>query len=207
MTSASRKILVLFAHPRLDRSSAHAQLMKVPPELPGVTFVDLYAKYPRFDIDVDAEQARLLEHDVVVFQFPVYWYSTPSILKEWQDLVLEYGFAYGTDARALEGKLFMTVVTTGGARQAYCKQGYQHHELRELLVPLEQTANLCKMIYLPPFVLYDAGQAAADGRLRAHTARYAQLLEALRDGNFDVDAATTGDRLTLEVEQLVTKGV
>ena len=52
----------------------------------GVTFVDLYAEYPRFEIDVDREQARLLAHDVIVFQNPLFWYSTPAILKEWQDL-------------------------------------------------------------------------------------------------------------------------
>ena len=61
----------------------------------GVRLHDLYEAYPDFLIDVEAEQALLLEHDVIVFQHPVYWYSSPAILKEWQDLVLEHGFAYG----------------------------------------------------------------------------------------------------------------
>ena len=53
----------------------------------------------------------LLDHDVVLFQFPLFWYSTPSILKEWQDLVLEHGFAYGAEGDALDGKRMMIAVT------------------------------------------------------------------------------------------------
>ena len=60
-----------------------------------VTLVDLYGEYPDYRIDIDREQQRLRDHDVVVFMFPLYWYSTPSMLKEWQDLVLEHGWAYG----------------------------------------------------------------------------------------------------------------
>ena len=39
----------------------------------GVTHVDLYAEYPRHDIDIDREQTRLLEHQVIVLQFPLFW--------------------------------------------------------------------------------------------------------------------------------------
>ena len=108
----------------------------------GVTFVDLYAEYPRFDIDVDQEQRRLEAADVVIFQHPLYWYSTPSILKEWQDLVLEHGFAYGPNGKALEGKLLFCAVTAGGSQDAYCAGGYNNFTLRELLRPVEQTAIL-----------------------------------------------------------------
>ena len=66
-------------------------------EVPGITFIDLYAEYPRFDIDIDREQARLVEAGIILFQFPLFWYSTPSIIKVWQDLVLEHGFAYGSE--------------------------------------------------------------------------------------------------------------
>jgi len=41
---------------------------------------------------------------MIVFHHPFYWYSSPAILKEWQDLVLEYGFAYGHEGTALRGK-------------------------------------------------------------------------------------------------------
>ena len=99
------KILVLFAHPRVDRSEVNVVLAQAARRVEGVTVVDLYAEYPTFEIDVEREQQRLLAHRVVVFQHPVYWYSCPALLKEWQDLVLEHGFAYGAEGRALEGKI------------------------------------------------------------------------------------------------------
>ena len=93
------KTLVLFAHPAHRHSRTNRLMLEAARRIAGVTIVDLYADYPRFEIDVEREQQRLLEHDAIVFQFPLYWYSTPSLLKEWQDLVLEHGFAYGEHGR------------------------------------------------------------------------------------------------------------
>lgn len=201
-----RRILVLFAHPRQDRSVANARLASEINDLEGVTFVDLYSVYPRMEIDVDFEQAQLAEHDVVVFQHPFYWYSTPAILKEWQDLVLEYGWAYGSEGRALEGKLFLTVISTGGDRAAYSTEGYQHYNIRQLLRPIEQTARLCHMTFLPPYVLYAAGHAVEEGRLEPHARNYRRLLTALRDDRFDLRSALACESLELDVERLVKGG-
>ena len=77
------RVLVLYAHPRSDRSEVNVHLARVAQQIEGVTLVDLYAEYPNFEIDVDLEQAHLVEHDVLVFQHPVYWYSSPALLKEW----------------------------------------------------------------------------------------------------------------------------
>ncbi|EPN3957054.1 NAD(P)H-dependent oxidoreductase [Vibrio alginolyticus] len=44
---------------------------------------------------------------LMIFMFPLYWYSTSAILKKWPDLALEYGFAYGSEGRALTGKTFL----------------------------------------------------------------------------------------------------
>ena len=146
-----------------------------------MTFADLYADYPDFQIDIDREQARLLEHDVIVFMHPLYWYSTPAILKEWQDLVLEHGFAYWAGGAALHGKIFLDALTAGGAEAAYCAEGYNYFSIRELLHPLEQTAALCGMLYLPPFALFEARTAVDEGRDDAHVADWVRVLEALRD--------------------------
>lgn len=192
---STRKVLILYAHPRPDRYGNNAFLAEAVRDLPGVTFVDLYAAYPRFEIDVAHEQAQLLAHDAIIFQFPLYWYSTPALLKEWQDLVLEYGFAYGSSGTALKDKLFASVITTGGPQRAYCRDGYQHFSLRELLQPLEQTANLCHMVFLPPLVLYAAGHAEEENRLQPHAGYYRAMLEALRDGTYDLDAAQKTETL------------
>ena len=88
-------VLVLYAHPSHARSEVNRPMFEAACNIDGVTAVDLYGEYPTFNMNVPKEQQRLLEHDVIIFQFPLFWYSTPAILKEWQDLVLEYGFAYG----------------------------------------------------------------------------------------------------------------
>ncbi|MGH1360297.1 MAG: NAD(P)H-dependent oxidoreductase [Burkholderiaceae bacterium] len=190
-----KKILVLFAHPAIGRSEINRPMLGAARRLDGVTVVDLYAEYPDFDINIDQEQERLLAHDVIVFQFPLYWYSTPSLLKEWQDLVLEYGFAYGKGGNKLAGKVFLTALTAGGSKEAYQKTGDNLFTIRELLQPLEQTAHLCQMTYLPPFVLFRSRSAQAEGRVASHVTEWTRLLTDLRDQQADVPALRSLDRL------------
>lgn len=193
-----KSILVLHAHPAPRHSNANTDLAKVAQEVEGVTFVDLYARYPRFKINIDKEQEQLLAHDVIIFQFPLMWYSTPSLLKEWQDLVLEYGFAYGEGGTALAGKCLLPVVSVGGPQTAYAPQGYNNFELPSFLSPLQQTANLCSMRYVSPFTLFASLRARNDGRLAQHTTQYQRLLEALRDDEFDFESAKQLPILTAE---------
>jgi len=191
----TRRVLVLFAHPSLDRSEINAELLSVSRATSDVTVVDLYADYPDYRIDIDREQQRLVKHDVVVFMFPLYWYSTPPILKEWQDLVLEYGFAYGHEGHALRGKTFLCAISAGGAADAYCADGYNHFTLRELLRPLEQTALLCGMHYLAPFALFGARTALEEGRVPGHLAEWRRVLESLRDDRVDLEAGALANCL------------
>jgi glutathione-regulated potassium-efflux system ancillary protein KefG len=200
------KVLVLFAHPGQRHSRVNVNLAREARGLAGITFVDLYSEYPRFNIDIDAEQARLVAHDVIVFQFPIYWYSVPAILKEWQDLVLEYGFAYGHSGTRLKDKIFLPIVTAGGPQDAYSEQGRNHFRLRTLLSPLEQTANLCGMRFLPPLALFSAHDASSDGRAQNHLATYRRLLESLRDDRFDVAASSRLELLNDENLPLTEKG-
>ena len=180
----TRRILVLLAHPSLDRSEVNRPMVDAVHGLDGVTLVDLYAEYPDFQIDIDREQARLLVHDVIVFQHPLYWYSTPAILKEWQDLVLKHGFAYGHDGTALQGKMMMSAISAGGGDAAYRKDGMNRFTIAELLRPFEQTAALCGMRWLPPFVVHGTLLLEADA-LAGHAEDYRRVLTALRDGQID----------------------
>ena len=168
----------------------------------GITSVDLYQDYPRFDIDADVEQKRLLEHDVLLFQFPMFWYSTPSILKEWQDLVLEHGFAYGSGGDKLEGKRMLLAITAAGPEDAYSAGGYQHYPMRDFLRPLEQTARLCGMHFATPYVLFGSLKAPTDGRIESHVEGYRRLITAIRDDRYDWDAAA--DRDVLQFDTLPT---
>ncbi len=184
-----KRILLLFAHPSQHRSEINFPLFKAAQQNKFVTAVDLYAEYPRFEINIEREQQRLLDHDVVIFQFPFYWYSTPSILKEWQDLVLEYGFAYGHEGGALHGKTFICAISAGGMEEAYRAQGYNHFTVRELLQPLEQTATLTGMNYLPPFTIFASRSAVPEHRLTPHLEKWQALLLKLHQDEIDHEKA------------------
>ncbi len=199
-TPSPRRILVLFAHPAQRHSEITLSLARAVMNLPNVTLVDLYAEYPTLEINIAREQQRLLDHDVIVFLHPIYWYSTPAILKEWQDLVLEYHFAYGHEGLALKDKLFFCAVSAGGKAGAYGAQGYNRYTLRELLRPLEMTANLCHMHYLPPFALYGARTAREEQRLAPHKKRFVELLTRLSEHRLDLSGAAEANSLNEMLE-------
>ncbi|KHT63473.1 potassium transporter KefG [Photobacterium gaetbulicola] len=205
MSGVKNKVLILFAHPSVNRSEINWPLFRSCQGIEGVTTVDLYHEYPTFRINIDKEQQRLREHDIVVFMFPMYWYSTPAILKEWQDLVLEYGFAYGSEGTALQGKKFLCVLSAGGPASAYCEQGFNHYTIRELLHPLEQTAVLTGMHYLAPYALFGARTAAEEKRLGKHIAGWQRLLLALRDDRIDFEQAGEVAKLNDHLDSLITE--
>jgi glutathione-regulated potassium-efflux system ancillary protein KefG len=175
------RILILFAHPALEKSWVNRQLIQAIQRVDSITVHDLYEHYPNFHINVKLEQELLLAHDIIVFQHPFYWYSSPAILKEWQDLVLEHGFAYGHSGTALRGKKFLSAITTGGSEQAYCRRGHNYFTVRELLAPFEQTARLCGMDYLPPFVIQGTHQLREPHQVAKHVEDYRTVMMALRD--------------------------
>jgi glutathione-regulated potassium-efflux system ancillary protein KefG len=186
MITPSRRLLILFAHPAVHKSHVNHLLLSYVQSLPGITVNDLYESYPTFHVNVAREQALLLEHDVIIFQHPFYWYSSPAIMKQWEDLVLEYGFAYGKSGTRLHGKLFLTAISTGGPISAYQRSGYNHFTVRELLAPFEQTARLCGMTYLPPFVVPGVLWMEDEAELAAYGSSYRRALEALRDNTLDL---------------------
>lgn len=149
-------VLMLFAHPALHLSRVHARLLQLAHGAEHVTVHDLYATYPDEFIFARREQDLLDAHEVVLMQFPLYWFSTPGILKSWQDIVLEYGYAFGDGGSALAGKYFGVVTSTGGPDySAQRDQGYRF-AVRDYLIPLERMAGLCGMKYIPPFVIHDS---------------------------------------------------
>lgn len=189
------RVLVVFAHPAFEKSRVNRQLVAAVRGLPGVTVHDLYEAYPDFDVDVRHEQRLLLEHDVLVLQHPFYWYSTPALIKQWEDLVLEHGWAYGTRGTALRGKRWVSAITTGGGEQAYGPDGLNRFTVRQLIAPLEQTARLCGMVFLPPFVVHGTHRLDA-AALADAAADYCAVVEALRDDRFEADAIAHLPRLT-----------
>lgn len=175
MSETAAKVVVFFAHPNVHRSRVHKVLFENIRDLPGVTAHDLYEHYPDFNIDAETEQALLVQADLVVFQHPIYWYSMPAITKEWMDVVLTRGFAYGTGGDALRGKDMMLAVSTGGSIEAYSAAGQHGYPLADLLCPLQQTAKFCGMNFLDPLVLY-AGRTLSNDELLEQARRYCDRL-------------------------------
>ncbi len=196
------QILILFAHPALEKSRVNWHLIQAVQGLDSVTIHDLYEVYPDFQINVKFEQDLLLAHDIVVFHHPFYWYSTPAIMKEWLDLVLEHGFAYGHEGTALRGKKFLTAITTGGGEQAYCQKGYNRFTIRELLVPFEQTAHLCGMEYLPPFVVQGTHELQQQ-QIAKHANDYRTVITSLRDNTVNWERLRQFKHLNQSLEQVI----
>ncbi len=187
-----RKVLILFAHPRFENSRANRALLRAVQPCSFVTVHDLYDCYPDFNIDVATEKKLLTEHQLIVWQFPLYMYGPPAILKQWIDLVLEYGWAHGPGGCRLEHKYLFVAVTTGGSRDAYGAGRFNRFALSEFLRPLEQTAVLCRMIYLPPFAVQGIARLPA-AELSRYAALYRLALERLA-----ADAVDTGSLLSCE---------
>ncbi|MFA4982905.1 MAG: NAD(P)H-dependent oxidoreductase [Candidatus Micrarchaeia archaeon] len=151
----AKNIVVILAHPDMGSSKLNKRLVQAAKET-GATVHEIYSAYPDGKIDVAREQGLLAKADTIVLQFPFYWYSTPSLLKQWEDDVLAYGFAYGSKGKALAGKKLMVATTTGRAADAYAKTGSAGFTLDELLAPLEATSNLCGMVWQPVFSINEA---------------------------------------------------
>lgn len=149
-----KNIYHIFTHPDVEKSRVNKEVLKAFIDKENIESRLLYKSYPDWKIDINKEKESLLKADIIVVQTPFYWYSTPGLFKEWQDKVLEYGFAYGEGGDKLKGKKLQIVLSTFGPIESYKKGGYNNFTIEELLRPLEQTANLCQLEYLRPLVIY-----------------------------------------------------
>ena len=199
------KVLINFAHPARSRSIINKALLAAVAGLDDVTINDLYANYPDFLIDVKREKALCEDHDVIIFQHPFYWYSTPAIIKEWLDLVLEYGWAYGSQAQGLAGKLFLQAITAGGDDSTYQKDGYNEFTIGELTSPYRATAKLCKMTWLPPFAVLGIHKGVPEAEVKAYAEDYRRLVIALRDATLDLDQAAKGPYLNSDLDTIIRR--
>lgn len=182
----SNKILILFAHPRFERSTINSRLIKNISDIPEITVNDLYEKYPDFNIDIEYEKELISNHQIIIWQHPFYWYSSPPLLKQWIDLVLEFGWAYGPSGHALKDKIIFNSITSGAQCSAYRKDGHNRFTVKEFLAPFDQTASLCKMIYLPPFAIHGTHKISLE-EINRMTILYKKTLERLVKGDFSIE--------------------
>ena len=144
------KTTVFLFHPNLKSSKINKKILAAT-EDSNIEVRDIYKLYPDFKIDVAREQKAMEEADRIVFQFPVYWYSSPALLKEWQDRVLTYGWAYGSTGKALHGKELILAVSAGGDKEEYQHEGSVKYRLTEILRPFQAMSHLVGLKYIKPF--------------------------------------------------------
>jgi glutathione-regulated potassium-efflux system ancillary protein KefF len=155
-------ISLIHAHPYPARSRANAALLAAVRDLSNVDVRSLYAMYPDFDIDAPVERGAIGRATAIVLLHPLYWYTTPALLKHWFDVVLTKGFAYGEGGTALHGKTCLWAVTTGGDDSAFSEAGRHHRAFAAFTPVVEQTVRYCGMTWAPPFVVHGAHQISDD---------------------------------------------
>ena len=172
--------LILLCHPDYRASRANRTMAEAAATLAGVEVAHLDALYPEGKIDTDAEVARLLTARRIVLQFPVQWYSTPPLLKAWQDAVLTRMFYINptTEGARMAGRLLLVAVTAGNRSEAYAASGANLFPMADLLRPLQATAHRCGLDWEEPFLCYNA-RAASDEALAVNAAAYADMLRKM----------------------------
>lgn len=169
------KTLVIISHPEITESGSQQYLLSSIPEHTDITVHHLESLYPDFNIDVKKEQELLNEHDRIIFQFPFYWYSTPALLKKWQDDVLTDGFAYGKRGKALVEKEFGLVVGIGVKKEEYQPGGREGFSIDELTKPFQAMALKTGMTFLKTFPIYQFSYLTEEQKM-ALLIRYQQYL-------------------------------
>lgn len=150
-----KNVLIISGHPDLQNSIANKTILdEVATALPNAKIRKLDELYPNFNIDVASEQAELLNADVIVWQFPLSWYSMPALMKKWLDDVFLHGFSHGSTAK-LGGKKLIVSFTTGSPAVAYQHDAVMKHTVDEFCYQFETTAILCGLDLQP--IVYTNG--------------------------------------------------
>jgi len=138
--------LIIVAHPQLAESSTQ-QFLRRGAELVAATWHPLTQNFT-----IAAEQSQLQAAQRIIWQFPLYWYSAPAMLKAWQDQVLTSKFAI--QQQALAGKELGLVVTTNTPARDYQSGAAEQFTFAELLRPYQALADKSGLHWLPPFIVH-----------------------------------------------------
>ncbi|AWQ47960.1 NAD(P)H-dependent oxidoreductase [Serratia marcescens] len=158
------KTLVVVTHPDMANSVVNKRWLEELRRYPErYTVHELHQAYPDWQIDVAQEQRLIEAHDNIVLQFPIFWFSSPPLLKKWLDDVLTYGWAYGSrSGYKMQNKKLALAVTAGVRAEDYARDGRYRYSLEEIFRPFEVTAGYVRADYASFFAFYGK-EAASDG--------------------------------------------
>ncbi|NEN76405.1 NAD(P)H-dependent oxidoreductase [Pelistega sp. NLN82] len=146
-------MLIISGHPDLNHSVANRTILEeLTKAFPQADMRQLDKLYPDYHIDIEAEQKALLKADLIIWQFPFYWYAMPALMKKWLDDVFTYGFAHGSSTKLAGKRLFLSF-TTGAPADAYHSNGISKHCINDYLTAFKTTADLCDLVFIPPSCL------------------------------------------------------
>ena len=152
-----KKVLIISGHPDLKKSNANKTILEeIEKLLPEAEIRKLDELYPDYQIDIAAEQAALEKADIIIFQYPVHWYSVPALLKVYIDKVMEHSWAYGSKGNALKGKFFIASMTVGGPEKEYQHDGKVTYTMDEFMAFIKRYTVTCKMEFKKLFCTYGA---------------------------------------------------
>lgn len=142
-----KNVLIVSGHTDLNDSVANKTILETiaskAPEVQIDKLDQLYAK--DFAIDMAAEQSKLEAADIVVLQFPLFWYSMPSLMERWMEQTFQHGWSHGTTGDKLKGKKLVVSVTTGAPESMYSHEGAMGHTIEEFCYPIVSTCGLTGM--------------------------------------------------------------
>lgn len=142
------KVLLVTGHSYQDYSVANKEIVKqLQAAVPGLEVDNLAALYPDFQIDVKAEQEKLLNADVIIVQSPLFWYSMSALTLRWWEEVFAHGWAYGSEGTALKGKKIVFGITAGAPTEVYASNAMGITD-KEILNRFKVSATFCNMEYL-----------------------------------------------------------
>lgn len=143
-----QNVIIISGHPNLESSKANRTIIEEINLLKPEYEIDrLDSLYPDFNIDVKTEQSKLINANIIVWQFPLQWFSTPAIFKKYLDDVYIHGFAYGSTGTYLKGKKIILSITAGGAGEEYSYENGYNHPIEDFLFQFVETFNYTNLEY------------------------------------------------------------
>ena len=117
------KVLLICGHPYYKNDSFlnKAIIEDLKKKMPKAEYDILIENYPEQKFNIENEQKKLKDADIIIFQYPIFWYNWPSILQKYVEEVFSHGFAFGSKGSQLKGKKLILSFTA-----EYGEKDFQH---------------------------------------------------------------------------------
>lgn len=172
--------LMILAHPDIEQSIANKTIAHtLSKSLPNLEVRNIHQLYPDYKINAQAEQAALLKHDLIILQYPMYWFNMPAILKIWFDEVFTYQFAYGSKGDKLKNKKLLPSLTIGQPEKNF-QQG-DKHLIDDFLQSIKYSSQYAHMQYIDPCLLYGISTVSGNSpeEIKEKALQHSKILQQL----------------------------